>query len=358
MDFDFGNVPSRAHELFHKLETQGVTYVEGLVEAQKSEELFLDYKRISTSSDAKSLNDTDRANLRKALSGFSNSEGGVILWGLETAKNNGVEVPRRPEGSDNPARFASLIEDAVSGCTVPPVPGVRSIVIPTNSDATKGLVATLIPSSLIAPHQTTDDGRAYFMRAGSSFQRVPHGVLAGMFGRRPSPRVEIHQRVTGCYVKKTLQQNQPTVEVALELENLSSVVARNAYISWKATELCSANSRLLPRLVPEAKWDLTKSDYRNGSVLAEESYRLSPYSRTPILTLELQISESINESLDIEIYFGCESSPPKSLRFFCSKDTILSAIDDLKAKVAGEHKFLGTDISIGSRIFNLTSTSC
>ena len=145
MDFEFANMPSRAHELFHRLEIQGAAYVEALVEAQKSEELFLDYKKISTPVDAKSLNDSDRANLRKALSGFSNSEGGVILWGLETTKSSGVELPKLPEGRENPARFASLVEDAVSGCTVPPVPGVRSMVIPLGDDAAKGLVATLIP---------------------------------------------------------------------------------------------------------------------------------------------------------------------------------------------------------------------
>lgn len=57
-----------------------------LYENQQGEGLFLDYKAITTTTESKALSSSDRANLRKALSGFANAEGGVIIWGMTTTK--------------------------------------------------------------------------------------------------------------------------------------------------------------------------------------------------------------------------------------------------------------------------------
>ena len=291
----------------------------------------MDYKRISTPLDAKSLQDSDRTNLRKALSGFANSEGGVILWGLETGKNNGVEAPKLPDGYADAARFVSLLEDAVSGCTVPPVPGVRSIRIPLGSDGAKGLVATLIPSSLIAPHQTTDDSRAYYMRAGSSFQRVPHGVLAGMFGRRPCPALAISQKVTECSSFRN-ENGYPSVYVKfrLELTNSSSVVARDAYVSWRARELGMQYSEISANTNVKALWHVNEADMRCGTLLAHEGHRIAPYSRYTVSDMEIVIYGDPTEGLDIDLFFGCEGTPSNHCRYYLSKEDLHAVMTRLR----------------------------
>ena len=302
-----------------------------LVAAQKSEELFLDYKQIVTGPDARALHDSDRKNLRKALSGFANSEGGVILWGPKTQKTNGVEVLEMPDGYSDVARFVSLLEDAVSGCTVPPVPGVRSIPIFLNEDCTKGIVATLIPASLTAPHQTTDDSRAYYMRAGSSFQHVPHGVLAGMFGQKPTAVLSIHHSVKECrYLEPYKDSTRVHVRFDLSLSNLSSVVANDAYISWNAKELGNQYSELVRVSMGDELWKSTQPTLKKGSMLAVEGHRLAPYSAYSVLELELGIFGEITEGIDVDIYYGCAGSPPYYYRHCITKSKLEEYVSELK----------------------------
>lgn len=354
MEFDFGNVPSRAHELFRRLENEGAEFLKTLVAAQKSEELFLDYKQITTSPEERTLGNTDRKNLRKALSGFANSEGGVILWGPKTEKINGVEVLEMPDGHPDVARFVSLLEDAVSGCTVPPVPGVRSIQIPLNEDGTKGIAATLVPASLIAPHQTTDDARAYHMRAGSSFPHVPHGVLAGMFGRRPSPKIALNFRAVSCWMDSVYGDDCLSLSIELELANTASVTARNSYISWDAKELYSLTSRLIPRLtVPGSSWRVETADDRNGSVISEDANRLAPYSRSRVLTLELRLNVEPTEGLAITIYFGCEDAPPNIHQILASEEQVRSSMEELQNRRGRDYEDSLSNKLIAKRLLKM-----
>lgn len=329
MDFELNGMSSRAHKLFSELESQGAAYLETLYTERKSEELFLDYKRVTTASSARSLSNSDRDNLKKALSGFSNSEGGVILWGLETEKNEGGERLKFPEGFSDSENFVSLIEDAISGCTVPPVPGVRSIRIPQIGDSSKGFVATLVPASLIAPHQTTDDARAYFMRTGSSFQRVPHGVLAGMFGRRPNATLSMNCRVTR-YATSRGEPGSISVTFELSLANSSSVVASDAYISWSAKELGTDYSELRSRIDDVPLWHLNQPNVKHGSALAAVSHRLAPYSKYTVLSIEMKLYGEIVNGIDIDIFYGCEGSTPQFTHLNVSKDELVVLVEELK----------------------------
>jgi len=49
------------------------------IEERYTEELFLDFKRSSNNGRDKKLSQTDRQNMAKAISGFGNSEGGVLV---------------------------------------------------------------------------------------------------------------------------------------------------------------------------------------------------------------------------------------------------------------------------------------
>ena len=74
------------------------------------------------------------------------------MWGVECAKDKqtGADLPVKKPILDAPA-FASKLEGAVSGCTIPPHSGVRSAAIrQTNSQS--GFVVTYIPKSNAAPH--------------------------------------------------------------------------------------------------------------------------------------------------------------------------------------------------------------
>src|SRR6266478_6252865 len=211
------STPSRAFDLFERLEHEGETFVDELIDTRKAEEYFLDFKRSADSGEGSKLHQDDRKNLAKALSGFANSEGGVVIWGVDCSRDPKLgDVAKMKVPIKAPTRFASLLEAAVSGCTVPSVQGCRSIPIGGNP----GLVATLIPRSTHAPHQLVGEGK-YLIRAGSNFEPAPHGVLAGMFGRAPQPVVFAN---FAAHPLVRLEDDHLQADVDIKLVNDGSVV--------------------------------------------------------------------------------------------------------------------------------------
>ena len=75
---------SRAEDIFQKLIYFGEDAIDDFIINQQTEELFLDFKQaVSVGKNFVTLHRDDRRNLSKAISGFGNSEGGVIIWGVE-----------------------------------------------------------------------------------------------------------------------------------------------------------------------------------------------------------------------------------------------------------------------------------
>ena len=181
----------RAEDLFEKLKAEGEAAIDQMIVDRESESFFLDFKRSSDAGAGRKLSDTDRRNLAKATSGFGNSEGGVIIWGVDCSEapheGDHADVARAKFPIADVDRFKSWLEGAVSGCTVPPHPAVEHLAVKIG-EGPSGYVASLFPQSTSMPHQiilNIKEQYRYYIRAGSDFVPAPHGLLAGMFGRKP-----------------------------------------------------------------------------------------------------------------------------------------------------------------------------
>src|SRR5437773_2488797 len=69
-----------ASTLLQQFRDEGVNLIERTVSEQWPETLLLDFK--TAANNAGPMAQDDKKNLAKALSGFANSEGGVIVWGV------------------------------------------------------------------------------------------------------------------------------------------------------------------------------------------------------------------------------------------------------------------------------------
>jgi len=183
-----------AEDIFKAIQTGGLTVIDQFIVDRKSEELFLDFKRSADDGNMKHLHQNDLNNYGRAISGFGNSSGGVIVWGIDcSALGDGADVARAKKPIRDPKRFLSWLENRTSGRTLPAHAGVihYAIEIPSSSD---GFVVTLIPKSDWAPHQEVNS-KCYYMRVGSNFDPVPHGILEGFFGRRIQAKI-VHKFLT------------------------------------------------------------------------------------------------------------------------------------------------------------------
>ena len=79
---------SRAEDIFQKLIYFGEDAIDEYIMNLQTEELFLDFKQaVSIGKNGTALHKDDRKNLAKCISGFGNSEGGVVIWGVECSRN-------------------------------------------------------------------------------------------------------------------------------------------------------------------------------------------------------------------------------------------------------------------------------
>lgn len=298
----------RAGDLFDRIMKEGEGAIDAFIMDRQSEELFLDFKRSADDGKGLKLHDKDRANLSKAISGFGNSEGGVIVWGID-CRDDGTkgDVAQCKVPIDNPKRFLSRLEGVISGCTVPVHSHIRHQVVEIGNSNT-GFVATYIPKSYLAPHQTVSSYQ-YYMRAGSSFSPVPHAVLSGMFGQLPQPFV-FHNWVFSLPEIKT--ENMVHVSVELALVNGGPGIARELYINTKV--FCpSGKSKVFYNPKDQDNWTGTVGLGHIFSIISRDGYRLPPGAVADPFSIELYFNPPFESDLIYEISFGHQNWPMRTL---------------------------------------------
>jgi hypothetical protein len=284
---------NRCREIFERIKSQDMAAIEGFVADRQAEELFLDFKRSSNNGTETKLSNPDRKNLSKAISGFGNSEGGVIVWGIDCSPDlDGADVAKAFVPIENPKRFASLLQGAISGCTIPPHTCVENHVI-EKADG-KGFVVTLIPKSDATPHQSVQN-KQYYIRAGSDFVPTPHDVLAGMFGRRPQPHVFHHFFLAN----PKLERGEMKISFGLAIHNEGPGIASDVFCICRMESLPGADCRMSIDTPDRTNWTGNWEFERQLSLIGAPGYRLPPGANAQPMVVNLFLKPPFNEELRI-----------------------------------------------------------
>lgn len=345
----------RAEDLFKRLDDQGLDAIDQLFADATNEEAFLEFKRSMNHGSDPGLNGKDRENLARALSGFANSDGGIVIWGVGTKGGESAE-DRQP--LTDCKRFAGALDNAVSGCTVPEVPGVRSLPIPLADGSGRGYVATLIPASVIGPHQLVN-GKTYLMRAGSSFQPISHSVLSGMFGRRPQPQIQPNFVIRNArHLSDSAERQMLEIYFDIHVFNNSAVVARDAYVTLRATSLGCENWAMAHYEEQEQnRWQVDASiTALVTSALAADGNRVAPLSTQKALCMLLQINLPFTKDVRISIQCGCDGAAPYVTNWYISAQELQSIADVRLARNPGPNYMIQVDNSLAAKILG-TDTS-
>jgi hypothetical protein len=322
------NGRNRATELFERFVSGGEATIDQFISEKISEELFVDYKRVTKEGASSMLEQSDRENLARAISGFGNSEGGIIIWGVDCRNDSQRgDVPTTKHPIQNVRRFLSYLEGASSGCTVPLHGGVRHHLV-VRSGFEEGFVVTLISKSMFAPHQCIvgkHKGR-YYIRVGSNFEQAPHGLLAGMFGAMPTPYV-FHMWQLGGGVSpssyeraSTLPTSMPYALGRLVLRNHGTTLAKDLYVNY-SFRMPGPKCRLQAPNIPE--WIHNKSMQDWHHIIAPQGYRLPPGGMVIPVQFRAFLGAPFDKPFWYEISFGCEGSQ-------VSRIVRTVSIDDLK----------------------------
>lgn len=218
----------RAEDLFQRIKFGGASEIQDMIDNADVEELFLDYKRASTTAPFKKLAPADKDNYAKAIAGFANSDGGVIVWGVDCRKTDEGDVPTNPFPIKSAKAFKTLLDGSITAMTLPPHSGVENLDIPLPGKS-EGFVVSHIPVGFNVPYRAIGGNKDnYYIRAGSNFLPAPHGVLAGLFGKAPHPELEldVYRVILDTYFTDKLD-----LRVIMAVRNDGRGVAENLFVN-------------------------------------------------------------------------------------------------------------------------------
>lgn len=196
--------------------------LEQYIALKQEEHLHLDFKTVKSASLAST---DDRKNLAAAISGFANSSGGLIVWGIEARKNaEGIDCAAALAPVEQPALLLSRLNSLTGEATDPMPHGVRHKLIEVSPG--HGVCVTLVPESDAGPHMAKLGENRYYKRSGDGFYKMEHYDIADMFGRRRKPKLSVFYRVVGRY---------SNAEVHLGIRNEGRATARAPFFAFEST---------------------------------------------------------------------------------------------------------------------------
>ena len=179
----YDNLPDDSKEAFTKI----ASLVDEATPEREGE--WLDYKNgKDIPLDSKEGKNKIRELWGKALSGFANSGGGLVVWGIQTRNDGNHDVPANLALVPNPVALMGLLKTYLATEVEPPVLDVRFRSLA--NDQAEGFVIADIPPSRLRPHEAKFLGK-YFLR--SSHQHVPANpaTLRILFYPNSSPVLDL-----------------------------------------------------------------------------------------------------------------------------------------------------------------------
>jgi hypothetical protein len=160
----------------------------------KAEDLYLDFKMKDPKQPTVTIN--DQRNLAKAVSGFGNSDGGLIVWGVEARKKAGdpesPDIATELKPVEKLSAFHARLNDLIRGATKPVVPGVVNYRVYEDRADDRGYVITVVRPGDHPPYRAEyDNGNHFYKRAGSQFYPMEPYDLRDVIFRRTYPKVEV-----------------------------------------------------------------------------------------------------------------------------------------------------------------------
>ena len=223
---------SRAHELYHQIlaTEDSAQLLKDMITSQRTETEFLEFKGAGRI-EPKQI----KAFWSRTLSGFANTEGGVLIWGIRAAR---VEHPDDPSRKIDVASeldlvpttttFAQLLKDVLLEACVEPAQGIRIEEIDAGEGNGSGFVVCYIPEGSHKPYRAElESSRQYWQRIGDNFAVIPHSLLRSLFHPSFSPLLCIRMWPSRLPFDEPVER----LPFLTHVENVGTASAREAYVT-------------------------------------------------------------------------------------------------------------------------------
>lgn len=189
-------------ERFDQIIAAGWPAIQQIVDDETEETLHLEFKTLVKVDGT--LVKGDRGIVSKALSGFANAEGGLLIIGIYTDGKTGLDSASEIRKIANARKLASIIRADLSDLISRAPPGIGVEPITEDDGDPSGVVCVFIPPSQLRPHMSVREQR-YFRRGSKGTGVMFDGEVRDMMFAERAGQVSV--------------EFEPTITSVAELNN-------------------------------------------------------------------------------------------------------------------------------------------
>jgi hypothetical protein len=259
-------------ESFYNKKEYTVDDLNSLITNEIEESINLDYKS------AKSLDKSDRkkTEIAKDISAFANSDGGIIIYGI----NEENHKPKDFSYVNGDLLNKEWLENIIDGNIQQRISGIEIFPIRIDNLIEKTIYIVKTPSSMHAPHMSSD--KKFYRRF--NFKSVPMEEYETKLLYNRSSKAEIIHKISWCRALEDEYREEKKFiarEVTLHVENISQTLETHCkvdvYFTCDDKELISLNYSY-----PEA----SNIDYKLMKINELNIPTISSYNSSPIFPKE------------------------------------------------------------------------
>ena len=248
----------------------------------------------------------------KALGGFANNQGGVVLWGVDARKtktpNGDIDAACGERLIESPLILKSRLTELQREATDPPVANVEIRPFEDPNASGQGFVVCYVPEGPFKPYRSEHADRQWWLRTCDNFIVMPRAVLSSMF----HPRCKAVFRIRiGLRWDLTKYANVARIICEAELANEGTatakdilVVVRHRGIPSKAEGHCFASNG----------WTKNRAE---DSVELRTAISLHPTCMTPLFVLDYQVTANLGYSAGRQFYAPHCDVPSFEVEVYC-----------------------------------------
>ncbi len=262
-----------------------VAHIQFLIDNRVEENLHLDYKSIRV------FDDTDA--LAKSVSSFANSDGGLLILGVEEERSsqNSYEriFPTKIEWGGVRHSKENLEQRLMTNIS----PAIRDLRIYPVRDGNQVIFVLDIPQSEDPPHMASD--HRYYFRNNFTTSVMEHYQVADLFGRRRHPELELK-----CEFKfaSTYPGEDKRIDLTTELVNVGRTDAKNWLVIIEVSGARAEGKDFIP------KWEFVQST-DSVKLVKQESQQLV-YTGLPVLLGNLSFRLKVGDKMTMNFFLASE----------------------------------------------------
>jgi hypothetical protein len=330
---------------FERLRVEGEALLSLWKGERKQEGVQLEFKR--KDGRARQMSEEDSQNLGKCLSGFSNAQGGVVIWGVEAVKGeDGLDCIQQLKPFVEFNAFKASIDSKIGPYLMPRHEDIEAIALPSSDDPEKGYVVVRIGPSQLRPHRSEAKGdKRYYRRASSGTYVMEHYEIVDMLRINTIPKLKV--------VRKTEMETdadgfETRTVVTLWLANESMITAKSPYLSIKT-------GNVLVRQTPNTFRAVKSFDEATLTLSGGPNDAVHPGTKIHVVDLLVKWKppgnrynhspdgqfwsyETSPKSLLISGTFGCENAVREDFHLEISPMQIEGMFDKVRMKVLDAYR--------------------